>query len=67
MFDKLMKVSLLPVLTTLTIGLFLMNLSSSTYDVSSKQIKEDTAKKMQLEQPSEKCLLNMEVFWYEIW
>lgn len=58
MFHKFIKVSLLPVVATLTIGSFLTNLSSNTYNVSSKQIREK-AEKTQFEQPTENYDINV--------
>ena len=53
MFNKFMKVSLLPVVATLSIGSFLTNLSTNICDETASQIKKDAVEDVRLEQPSE--------------
>lgn len=53
MFNKFMKVSLLPVVATLTISSFLTNFSTNICDETAGQIKKDAVEDVRLEQPSE--------------
>lgn len=53
MIKKITKFILLPMLTILTSCSLFYNLSLNTYNISSKQIKKETNKKIQLEQASE--------------
>lgn len=51
--NKFMKFLFLPVVATFSFGTFLSNLSLKNHDVSLKQVKEESFKKMQFEQSSE--------------
>ena len=55
MFNKFIKVSLLSIVATLTIGSFLENFNSNAYGVS---LKEETANEKRLLQPSENYDIN---------
>ena len=59
MFNKLMRVLLVPVVATLVVGSFLTNSRSVAYDGALTDTKEKTSQKIQLEQPSDNYEINI--------
>lgn len=59
MFNKLMKVSLLPLVTTLAVGLVFTNSRSVVSDGASVVAKKMSSQKIQIEQPSDNYDINV--------